>query len=87
MLYGSTSSLGDSPTGFFSDNKSLVNKYYFQKYIKNKKNVLIVSSMTGYSININMEDYTKIMNGEDLLTSNEMLHIESKLEKYDLQHM
>ena len=87
MLYGSTSSLGDSPTGFFSDNKSLVNKYYFQKYIKNKKNVLIVSSMTGYSININMEDYTKIMNGEDLLTSDEMLHIESKLEKYDLQHM
>jgi hypothetical protein len=89
MLYGSTSSLlrNLTTTGFFTNNILLVNKYYLQKYIKDKKNVLIVSSITGTSININMEYYKKIMNGENLLSPEEMLLVESELEKYNLQHM
>jgi len=87
MLYGSTSSLGDNPRGYFYDNKSLVNKYYFQKYIKGKQNILIVSSQTGYSINLNMEDYKKIKRGEDLLTPEQMAKVEGELERYRLRHM
>ena len=91
MLYGSTSSLyqdGFSSSGYFTgENLKLVNKYYLQKYIKDKKNILIVSSQTGESIIPNITDFNKIMNGEDLLSSDQMQEIENELEKYKLVHM
>jgi hypothetical protein len=89
MLYGSTSSLLQrGAQGFFrGDNIHLVNKYYLQKYIKGKKNILIVSSQSGLTIIPNIENFNKIMSGEDLLTSEEMKVIELELEKYPLIHM
>ena len=47
----------------------------------------IITMVNNIPININMEYYKKIMNGENLLSPEEMLLVESELEKYNLQHM
>jgi diketogulonate reductase-like aldo/keto reductase len=91
MLYGSTSSLfGFDIFGTYfekEENRKLVNKYYLQKYIKDKKNILMFSSQSGNSIVPNICDHNKIMSGEDLLTCQKMQEIEQELEKYKLVHM
>ena len=89
MLYGSITSLGAwEATGYFEgDNKQLVNKYYMHKYIKNTKNVLMVSSSSEFSIIPNITNMNKILNDENLLTLEQITEVENELEKYTLRHM
>ena len=52
------------------------------KYIPNG-NTIIVSSITGYSINPNFENYTRLISGETIISPDEILSIEENLKTYE----
>jgi len=61
-----------------------INKYYLQKYCLHKNNILIISSVSGSSIEVNKNDYEKMILGEELLAETKMVEIESKLKTLEL---
>ena len=52
------------------------------KYIPNG-NTIIVSSLTGFSIIPNFENFNSLTSGETIITPNEILTIEENLKKYN----
>ncbi len=85
MLYGTISGITNLDDYFVVfDNVANINKYYIQKYCLGKPNILIISSISGSSIKINITDFDNIMKSEDLLDSRKMNEIESQLEQLEL---
>jgi diketogulonate reductase-like aldo/keto reductase len=68
---------------------SEINKYYLQKYIKDKRkgNVLMVSSVSGSSLKTNYDDFKTIESGEKLLSDGQMTKIENELKESTLSWM
>jgi len=68
---------------------SEINKYYLQKYIQDKEkgNVLMVSSVSGRSLQINYDDFKTIEKEEELLLPAQMAEIEAELKKSKLKWM
>ena len=68
---------------------SEINKYYLQKYIKDKEkgNVLMVSSVLGSSLQTNYDNFKIIESGVKPLSDGQMTEIEAELKKSKLQWM
>jgi len=80
MLYGTMSGITNLPNYSIIDSEILnINKYYLQKYCLHKNNILITTSVTGSSIEVNKIDFEKMIAHEELLSETKMEEIESKL--------
>ncbi len=85
MLYGTISGVTNLDDYFVVfDNVININKYYIQKYCLGKPNILMISSISGSSIKLNITDFDNIMKSGDLLDSREMNEIETQLEQLEL---
>lgn len=69
------------------DNLNKINKYYIQKYLLTYNNVLMISSITGSSIEKNLELYHEIKDGSSLFSESELTEIETFLESFTLTKM
>jgi len=87
MLYGTVSGILNSMDlvqeenyKYWIENKNLenINKYYIDKYVSSKPNVLMVSSVSGQSLKRNIFDVKKSIEGP-LLTAEKFNEIERKL--------
>ena len=84
MLFGTISGIQNQTKNFeYFEYLKNVNKYYLQKYIKDKPNTLIVSSVNGNSLFQNYDDF-KLNKEKDLLNNDEMTIIEEQMQKLEL---
>jgi diketogulonate reductase-like aldo/keto reductase len=82
MLFSTVSGIMnalDMDYDYFFGKFSYINKYYIQKFIYQTNNVLIVSSISGSSIGVNLTDFGDVMNKCDMLAETEINEIENKL--------
>lgn len=65
---------------------NLINKYYIQKYILESNNVLIISSLSGSTLERNINDFNNFITNKEELSSGLMTEIENNLEKIILNY-
>jgi diketogulonate reductase-like aldo/keto reductase len=87
MLYGTISGITNSENFYhLYDNLSNINKFYLQKYCLGKPNILMISSITGTSIDKNILDFDNIMNHTELLPFGKLNEIESQIQQVILSY-
>ena len=64
-----------------------LNRYYTQTYIIGTRNVLMVGSLSGSSLGINMREFKNTLNGIDILNKKEMKEISDELKPVVIQAM
>jgi diketogulonate reductase-like aldo/keto reductase len=72
---------------FSHENAKNLNRYYTQKYVVGKPNVLMVGSTTGRSLPKNMDEFTDTLRGTNLLKAPEMAEMETFLDQIVLANM
>ena len=88
MLFASISAVFNSDLiGWLLEKKPEINKYYIQKYIKDTLNVLIVGSVSGDSLELNLKDINSIIKDNQILSESEITEIEQNLSNTTLAHM
>jgi diketogulonate reductase-like aldo/keto reductase len=97
MLYGPISGASMSDTLyedgnehlaiFSQDNAKNLNRYYTQKYVRGKPNVLMVGSTTGRTLPKNIDEFKDTQRGTNLLTAVEMAEMEEFLSQIVLSDM
>ena len=86
MLFGTISGISNSDNfGPIIDDITNVNKYYIQKYIS-RMNVLMVASISGSSLQQNLDDVTFATYGAKLLSDDTIRRIEDNLKRVQLSH-
>jgi len=97
MLYGPISGASMSETLYAPGNEHLaifsqenaknLNRYYTQKYVSGKPNVLMVGSTTGRTLPKNIDEFTDTQRATNLLTAPEMAEMEEFLSQIVLSDM
>jgi diketogulonate reductase-like aldo/keto reductase len=90
MLFATVSGYINQDTDFqLIEDIPLINKYYLQKFILEKPNVLMVSSTNpdSNSLQSNFDDFQKVIAGEPLLTDDRMAFVEEILKSTLLNYM
>ena len=72
---------------FSHENAKNLNRYYTQKYVVGKPNVLMVGTTTGRSLPKNMDEFTDTLRGANLLKAPEMAEMETFLNQIVLANM
>ena len=72
---------------FIQQNIQNLNKYYTQKYVADRPNVLMVGSTTGRSLPQNMDEFTETLDGTNLLNAPQMAEMEAFLNQIVLANM
>ncbi len=80
VIYMDYSTYKGDITHFIRD----INKYYMQKYVISKPNVIMVSSNTGNTLELNKNTLNKLIKGEEILEKGEFDTMEKLLEKHEL---
>jgi diketogulonate reductase-like aldo/keto reductase len=65
---------------------NLINKYYIQKYILESNNVLIISSLSGSTLERNINDFNNFITNKEELSAGLMAEIENNLETIILNY-
>jgi len=72
---------------FAQENSKKLNRYYTQKYVSGKPNVLMVGSTTGHTLPKNIDEFKDTQRGTNLLTAPEMAEMETFLTQIVLNNM